>query len=745
LVLSFQTKMASALAVASLCLLLVLSAVCYSPSASSSSSSSPSQREQQQHRYLEEDANNNNNSNNNDGDYSSYSCGSIRDVAPEPGSERCSFARTCNGGSGVWAPFVFCYSGVLSSATLLTLLSPVMLLWLVVLFRMLGSTAEDYFSPALEMFSVQLGLPPRFAGVTLLALGNGAADVSATISAITGDPESGYMLSLGALTGAAMMIGGVVSALVIIAADGVYCRGALVRDVLALFVTVVVVWWRLSTGVVGPETITLFISMYAVFVVLVLVADIYHRAVVLPRRAELAQERERQRQFQEAERLRQQGILPADGDLQLPPSSSPGGGTAAAATSSSSPHLNRGSRISNVITALSNYDTEPVADPMAADAAAANGGDGWGIDSEDLAHQRPVMLHGAHGILGHPHRHRAGAGAAGGEAPEAAGGGYSMLEDASPTAENNGESMADGLMRMSMTSTGWRNLFDDARLELLSHASSVWEDIVWNGDVHPVEKFLLLCELPITALRKVSVPIPCEGYYVRAMVALSMAVSPGWFAYYLWRSNDVNVFSFWQYYLIYWITMIIGAVAVLRFAPAGSDSDLMSVYGSVPIALYGFVIAATWIDTIADSLVSLLNFIGIILNIPTPVLGLTLLAWGNSMSDLSANMTMARKGLANMAMTACFAGPVFNILVGLGLGFSSLAAISGKAERNVSLSPSVLTGFFFITVNAALILTAGLFFGKGRIVKQYGYLSLALYAVYVISSISLQFSKYGDN
>lgn len=46
------------------------------------------------------------------------------------------------------------------------------------------------------------------------------------------------------------------------------------------------------------------------------------------------------------------------------------------------------------------------------------------------------------------------------------------------------------------------------------------------------------------------------------------------------------------------------------------------------------------------------------------LLGLTVLAWGNSVGDLSTNMAMARKGLANMAMTACYAGPVFNLLVG---------------------------------------------------------------------------------
>ena len=78
----------------------------------------------------------------------------------------------------------------------------------------------------------------------------------------------------------------------------------------------------------------------------------------------------------------------------------------------------------------------------------------------------------------------------------------------------------------------------------------------------------------------------------------------------------------------------------------------MNMLAATPIALYGFVIAATWIDYVADSLVSLLDFMGIVLHIPGAIMGLTVLAWGNSMADLSANITMARKGLANMAMTA---------------------------------------------------------------------------------------------
>mmetsp|Transcript_50394 Transcript_50394/g.56229 ORF Transcript_50394/g.56229 Transcript_50394/m.56229 type:complete len:123 (+) Transcript_50394:1940-2308(+) len=120
-------------------------------------------------------------------------------------------------------------------------------------------------------------------------------------------------------------------------------------------------------------------------------------------------------------------------------------------------------------------------------------------------------------------------------------------------------------------------------------------------------------------------------------------------------------------------------------------------------------------------------------------MGLTILAWGNSVGDLSANITMARKGLANMAMTACFAGPVFNILLGLGLGFRSLETKTGKEESVVSLSAPIVSGFIFIAVNCITILVIGCFIGKGRIETYYGYVAVTLYAIYVITSITLEF------
>ena len=647
-----------------------------------------SQEPSQLHRRLDENA-----------DYSIYSCKQMHSLT-EPGEEQCKFAKTCNGGEGVFASFVFCHS--LSPSTFSWILSPLLLLWLVTLFRMLGSTAEHFFSPSLEMFSVKLGLPPRFAGVTLLALGNGSADVSATVNAVVSDAQNGYKLSLGALTGAAMFIGAVVAGCVIIVAGGVPCRGALVRDVSALLTTVLVVGYNLWDGVIGPSAISLFISMYLFFVVIVLVADVYHRAVVLPRIARYEAEVEIQRQFHEGQ-LASDAAADALNEL--------------AAQEERRPWSHA---VDSVMEALSNYG-----------GTQANQ-DGWGIESADVLHEEPIVLHGSHGLLDDPTLHHHSVPPQNGDVTTPY---TSMLDSTDHVCATDG----------TFPASNWSGAWHDAKQELYFHFYEQWQDIFADeNDI--MDKVLQLCEFPFLVARKLTVPVPVQGYYCRALVALSLILSPVWFGLNMWHLNDVDLF--WLNGVSYIgiavaVFLVLGAL-IIRYAPGGSDG-VMTLLVSTPIALYGFVIAATWIDSISDKLVSLLEFLGIICRIPSPIMGLTVLAWGNSMGDLSANITLARKGLANMAMTACFAGPVFNILVGLGVGFSRLAASTGNAEKDVTVTPAVLTGIVFVVINTVLIIGTGFCINNGQIPKGYGYVALGLYMMYAITSVSLEFSKYGDN
>jgi len=766
-------------------------------------------------RYLEDNGGDGNGDGGGGDDWSSYSCDAIFALTEPSSSDQCSFAKTCNGGEGLYISFVFCNSS-LSVYGWCLLLSPLLLTWLVTLFRMLGTTAEDYFSPSLEMFSLRMGLPPRFAGVTLLALGNGAADVSATVSAFLMDPERGYQMSLGALTGAGMFVGTVVAGVVIVTAEGVPCRGALVRDVAAFLITTVVVYVILKSGSVGKGAITTFFAMYAAFVTIVLIADVYHRAVVVPRLAEAARGRERERQEREG-RLAAEAAAdaaneeptaeaefadePAAAAAATPASSSlAGSGTLDAALANEEATEEAGTEMSldiprsrtqralrgasirlmpgelppgavsadgrpapqpervpirnralnRVLMALSNYDRYERTGTTQEDPQ--HGAEGWGVDAQTLEEgERPVVLHGRDGVLnrhGGHNRHNAdgddlsveGGGVYSGD-PMGSSSPYSAMVD--QTIEGlEGMCAEDGTLGFGAHS--WRGAFYDGREELRVHARETWrDDIMDNEENSKLDKFLLICELPFTVLRKLSVPIPCEGYYCRALVALSLALSPLWLGTYFLVQYEINLW--WAggvpYIPIMFVVFVVAGALVLRYAPGGDAN--MALFVSGPIAFYGFVVAATWIDAIADQLVGLLGFLGVILHIPGSVMGLTVLAWGNSMGDLSANMTMARKGLANMAITACFAGPVFNILIGLGGGFSALSSITGEPYKAVTLTPSIETGFFFLLCNCVLLIASGVVVNKGRIPSGYGYAALALYLVYVVTSLVLQFTGFG--
>ena len=101
-------------------------------------------------RVLEEDNNDNNNN-----EYSDQSCDDIFSLTEVASDERCQFAQQCNSNQGLQLSFIFCNTYNLSTTAWIAILSPVLIIWLVLLFRMLGSTAEEFFSPSLEMFSIK--------------------------------------------------------------------------------------------------------------------------------------------------------------------------------------------------------------------------------------------------------------------------------------------------------------------------------------------------------------------------------------------------------------------------------------------------------------------------------------------------------------------------------------------------------------------------------------------------------------
>lgn len=84
------------------------------------------------------------------------------------------------------------------------------------------------------------------------------------------------------------------------------------------------------------------------------------------------------------------------------------------------------------------------------------------------------------------------------------------------------------------------------------------------------------------------------------------------------------------------------------------------------IVFIGFAISILWMSLIANEVIAVLKALGLIFHISDAVLGLTAFALGNSLPDLIANKALAKENKM-AAFTACFASPMLNILVGIGV------------------------------------------------------------------------------
>lgn len=148
----------------------------------------------------------------------------------------------------------------------------------------------------------------------------------------------------------------------------------------------------------------------------------------------------------------------------------------------------------------------------------------------------------------------------------------------------------------------------------------------------------------------------------------------------------------------------------------------------------GFVISIAWISTIADEVVSILQALGIICNVSEGILGITVFAIGNSLEDLVANISVARNGHPVMALSACFGGPLLNIL--LGIGGSGILLIAKNKGRPVHLHA---TRSLYITlgvlVGTLMVLLGAMIWTRWRMTKGVGVLLLSIWGVGTVVNV----------
>ncbi|KAF3959115.1 hypothetical protein CMV_016035 [Castanea mollissima] len=253
-----------------------------------------------------------------------------------------------------------------------------------------------------------------------------------------------------------------------------------------------------------------------------------------------------------------------------------------------------------------------------------------------------------------------------------------------------------------------------------------------------VAKIVHVLELPLYLPRRLTIPVVSEENWSKPYAVLSVTLAPVLLAA-LANTQRENVSlrsGLVTYFTAGLIGMVFGNLACVTTKKSSPPKRCL-----FPWLAGGFLMSVTWTYIIAEELVSLLVSLGHIIGINPSVLGLTVLAWGNSLGDLIANVAMAINGGADgaqIAISGCYAGPMFNVLMGLGLslGFSSFSEYPSSFEIPGDPSLYETLGFLMAGLLWALVILPK---KNMRLDKSLGYGLLTIYFCFLFLRLARAF------
>lgn len=220
--------------------------------------------------------------------------------------------------------------------------------------------------------------------------------------------------------------------------------------------------------------------------------------------------------------------------------------------------------------------------------------------------------------------------------------------------------------------------YGDEYQPLLPLQHTTWQ-IMWNG-INPVDsrkwrqkrwhwKILKVFKFPVEVLLLLSVPVVDpdkeDRNWQRPLNCLHVITSPILCLFCL-HSGTYATYVI-QGQLPVWAPFLLIGIPLSLIVFFTTKNEEPPKYHCI-FSFMGFITSALWISAAATEVVNLLRTFGVIFRLSNTVLGLTLLAWGNSIGDFVSDLTLARQGYPRMAFAACFGGIIFNVLIGVGLG-----------------------------------------------------------------------------
>ncbi|KAI9315457.1 Sodium/calcium exchanger protein-domain-containing protein [Dichotomocladium elegans] len=183
-----------------------------------------------------------------------------------------------------------------------------------------------------------------------------------------------------------------------------------------------------------------------------------------------------------------------------------------------------------------------------------------------------------------------------------------------------------------------------------------------------------------------------------------------------------------------WIGVCIGGILASVVLLSTSSHQQPSWYWMTSFA--GFAISLNWIFLLANEMVGLLQALGTILSISDAIMGLTIFAVGNSVGDLVANTAIAKMGFPTMAISACYAGPLLNMVLGVGIS-STYQILKTGGPYKLDIAPTILvssTGLITVLLSTLVVVNLNGY----CINKQLGWWMIIVYSTCCIINILLE-------
>lgn len=149
--------------------------------------------------------------------------------------------------------------------------------------------------------------------------------------------------------------------------------------------------------------------------------------------------------------------------------------------------------------------------------------------------------------------------------------------------------------------------------------------------------------------------------------------------------------------------------------------------------LLTFAASILWIYILTSELVECLGQTARFAHISPSIIGILVLAWGNSFGDLITDCAMSKRGALEMAVSAVFSGPIQNVLLTIGAGFLKAVLESRKGKEGVHFD-NLGVGFYISTgvlFGALLVIATSMMYTRFRVGRGLAYFLLILYTCYL--------------